>query len=96
MAPARLQVVAREYSYTLSRQTVPAGPVIIEFVNAGQDPHNFNAVPAGGGDTAAAFGLTQPGTHADQEFTFAPGTYTLFCSLPNHAAMGMMATLTVD
>ncbi len=94
--PARVQVIAQEYSYTLSRQTVPAGAVIVEFVNAGQDPHNFNAVPVGGGATVAAFGLTQPGTHADEQFTFPAGTYTLFCSLPGHAAMGMMATLNVD
>jgi plastocyanin len=93
--PARLQVIAKEFSYTLSRSSVPAGPVVIEFVNAGQDPHNLNAVPAGGGDTVAAFGLTSPGSHPDVQFTFAPGTYTLFCSLPNHAAMGMAAPLTV-
>ena len=95
-APARLQVIAKEFSYTLSRATVPAGPVIIEFVNAGQDPHNLNAVPAGGGALVGAFGLTPPGAHPDLQFDFAPGTYTLFCSLPNHAAMGMMAALTVD
>ncbi len=88
-------MVAKEYSYTLSRSSVPAGPVIIEFDNAGQDPHNLNAVPTGGGALAGSFGLTSPGAHPDLQFTFAPGTYTLFCSLPNHAAMGMMATLTV-
>jgi len=96
VVPARVQITAREYSYTLSRPSVPAGPVILEFVNAGEDPHNLNAVPAAGGDAVGAFGLTQPGTHADEQFTFPAGTYTLFCSLPGHAAMGMMATLTVN
>ena len=95
-APARLQVVAKEYSFTLSHTSVPAGQVIIEYLNAGMDPHNLNFTPAGsGGAGTAAFGNTLPGEHPDQEFTFTPGSYTLFCSLPGHAAMGMMATLTV-
>ena len=88
-------MVAREYSYTLSRVSVPAGPLIIEFVNAGEDPHNLTAVPTAGGSEVASFGLIAPGTHTDEQFTFAAGTYTLFCSLPGHAQMGMMATLTV-
>ncbi len=94
-APARVQVVAREYSYTLSRASVPAGPVILEYVDAGEDPHNLNAVPTAGGPQVASFGLVQPGTHTDEQFTFPAGTYTLFCSLPGHAQMGMMATLSV-
>ena len=45
-SPARVQVIAREFSFTLSRPTVPAGEVIIEFLNRGQDPHNLNLAPA--------------------------------------------------
>jgi len=94
--PARLQVTAREYSFTLSRDTVPAGPIIIELVNAGQDAHNLHIAPADGGADVAVFPLTQPGTHEDLQFTLAAGSYTLYCSLPGHEAMGMMATLTAD
>jgi hypothetical protein len=92
--PARVQITAREYSLALSRASVPAGPVILELVNAGQDPHDLDAM-SGGGALTGSFGLTAPGTHADEEFAFAPGTYNLFCSLPGHAALDMATTLTV-
>ena len=42
-APARVQIVAREYSYTLSRLHVKAGTAILELDNFGQD----SARPAG-------------------------------------------------
>jgi hypothetical protein len=93
--PARVQITAREYSLSLSRASVPAGPVILELVNAGQDPHDLDATSGGAGALAGSFGLTAPGTHVDDEFTFAAGTYNLFCSLPGHAALGMTTTLTV-
>ena len=38
-----VEVTAVEYSFTLSRPTVPAGKVILHFVNHGQDEHNLNA-----------------------------------------------------
>ena len=40
-APARVQIVAREYSYTLSRLHVKAGEAILELDNFGQDPHDL-------------------------------------------------------
>lgn len=90
-----MQVIAREYSFTLSRPSVPAGRVVIEFVNGGQDPHNLHFTPAAGGSETAAFANTAPGVHSDVAFEMAPGAYTLFCSLPNHESAGMKATLTV-
>jgi hypothetical protein len=37
----RMQVVAREFSFTLSRQAVAAGAVAIELNNHGEDPHDL-------------------------------------------------------
>ena len=46
-----MQVIAKEYSLTLSRAEVPAGKVIVEFVNAGQDEHNLHTTePAEGSE----------------------------------------------
>jgi plastocyanin len=95
-APARLQVTAREFSLTLSRPSVPAGPVMIELVDLGQDAHNIHIQPAGGGADVAVFPTVQPGGHYDQQVTLAPGTYTIYCSMPYHEQMGMMVTLTVS
>jgi plastocyanin len=90
-------VIAREYSFTLSRPSVPAGEVIIEFVNRGQDPHNLHVVDASEESEAdaGAFSSTQPEQHQDQAILLRAGSYTLFCSLPGHRAAGMIATLTV-
>jgi plastocyanin len=90
-----VQVTAVEYHYTLSRTTVPAGKVILEFVNRGQDEHNLNVQPSSGA-SAAAFPTVTPGTVTKMEVELRPGTYTLFCSLPGHEAKGMKASLTVE
>jgi plastocyanin len=90
-----VQVIAVEYHYTLSRTVVPAGKVIFEFVNHGQDEHNLNVQPAIG-PSAAGFPTVKSGTVSKLEVELRPGTYTLFCSLPEHEAKGMKATLTVE
>jgi len=90
-----VQVTAVEYSYTLSRTTVPAGKVVIQFVNNGQDEHNLNVLPAEG-PPAGSFADTPSKGIGDLAITLRPGTYTLFCSLPEHEAKGMKATLLVQ
>jgi plastocyanin len=99
--PAHVQVTAEDsngYHFILSRTSVPAGPVVIEFVNHGQDEHNLHAVeqPA---ETSEAGGLKEnvkPDAHTDLTLNLHAGSYTLFCSLPGHEAKGMKATLTVE
>jgi plastocyanin len=96
-SPARVQVIAREFSFTLSRPTVPAGEVIIEFLNRGQDAHNLNLAPASEeSEATGTFASTEPEQHRDQTLIMRAGTYTLFCSLPGHRAAGMHTTLVVD
>jgi plastocyanin len=90
-----VQVIAKEYSLTLSRTEVPAGQVIVEFVNAGQDEHNLHTAQRAEGSEAEAFPNTLPGAHPDLTLNLRPGTYTLFCSLKDHEAKGMKATLAV-
>lgn len=92
--PARVQVVAQEFRYALSRQTIKAGPVIIELRNAGEDAHDllFRRV---GGTRVYRFPLTQSGQTVDRQFTLLPGTYRLYCGVANHRALGMQATLVV-
>jgi len=91
----RVQVTAVEYSYALSRTTVPAGKIVIEFVNHGQDEHNLN-VALGEGSLAGWFASTPAKGVRDQAFELRPGTYTLFCSLAEHEQKGMKATLVVE
>jgi plastocyanin len=94
-AVPRVQVTATEYSYTMSRTSVPAGRVIVEFVNRGQDEHNLKLTEREG-ELAGSFQNTLSGGVADQSLILRAGTYTLFCSLPEHESKGMRATLLVQ
>lgn len=93
-APARVQVGADEFRYTLSRQTIAAGPAIVQLVNYGEDEHDLRLRRAGGTRTYA-IGKIRPGALGELETRFLPGRFTLWCSLAGHRQRGMTATLTV-
>jgi len=97
--PAHVQVTAEDtgaFRFILSRGSVPAGPVAIEFVNHGQDEHNLNVKP-GEESLVGSLPNTAPGAHPSlPTLDLHAGTYTLFCSLPGHEAKGMKATLAVE
>ena len=92
--PARLQVVAREFSLALSRPKLKAGPAIVELMNLGQDAHDLRLRRIGGTRTYA-IPAVQPGRHAALRTTLRAGRYRLWCSVANHRALGMRATLVV-
>jgi len=90
-----VQVTAFEYGFVLSRTTAPAGKIVFELVNHGQDEHNLN-VESSEGVIDGSLPNTLPGHIREMELELGPGTYTLFCSLPGHEAMGMKAKLVVE
>ena len=92
--PARLQVVAREFSFALSRPKLKAGPAIVELVNLGQDAHDFRLRRVGGTRTYA-IPVVQAGKHAALKVSLRPGRYRLWCSVANHRALVMRAQLVV-
>jgi plastocyanin len=92
--PARVQVLAREYRYSLSRQTIKAGLAIIELDNGGEDAHDLRMQRAGG-KRVYAWPTTPAGKVAEKTFILPPGRYRLWCSVANHRALGMQATLVV-
>ncbi len=99
MTPAHVEVTAEDteaFHFALSRPIVPAGKVIIEFVDHGQDEHNLNAVEPTEGSVAGSIPDTAPNAHPSLTLDLRPGSYTLFCSLPSHEARGMKATLVVE
>ena len=94
-----MQVTAQDtegFRFVLSRTTVPAGKVIIEFVNHGQDEHNLHTLEPGEDSEGGSLPNTAPGAHPQLSLEMRPGSYTLFCSLPGHEAKGMKATLVVQ
>jgi plastocyanin len=94
VAPARVQVSAKEFFYSLSRHKVVAGPAIIELVNFGEDPHDLRLQRIGGGKLWKT-PLVFPGKYYDLNATLVTGRYRLWCSIANHRQLGMVAVLTV-
>jgi hypothetical protein len=92
--PARIQVVAQEFRFSLSRPSVKAGPVIVEVVNRGQDAHDLDLRRVGG-TRIYRFPAVEPGQVVDREWTLAPGTYVLWCAIADHRERGMHAVLRV-
>jgi plastocyanin len=92
--PARVQVVAQEFRFALSRQTIRSGWAIIELRNGGEDAHDLRMRRVGGA-RVYAWPVVQAGDVLDKTFKLLPGTYALWCSVANHRALGMRTTLVV-
>ena len=92
--PARVQVVAQEFSFSLLRRTVRAGDAIVELDNQGEDAHDLRMRRVGG-TRVYVWPTVLPGRYADREYRLLPGTYVLWCSLADHRELGMNATLVV-
>lgn len=91
---SRLQVTEVEYRLLLSRGIVKAGPVNLETIDRGIDPHDLRLrAAASRGEIAAP--VLMPGQHWNGVLDLSPGVYRLWCSLPEHARLGMHTTLTV-
>jgi plastocyanin len=90
----RVQVVAVEFHYRLSRVRVPAGPVRIELANFGQDEHNLQLRRVG---TSKVYAVPSalPGQRQTVTLRLKPGLYVLKCTIADHAMRGMKAHLRV-
>jgi len=92
--PARVQVVAQEFRFSLSRTVIKHGWAIVELRNIGQDAHDLRLRRVGG-TRVYVWPVAQPGQTIDKELKLLPGTYRLTCGVANHAKLGMVATLHV-
>jgi hypothetical protein len=98
--PARLLVYAQEWSLWASRPSVPAGRVVVQLWNRGQDAHDLRVrrVDARGrmsGGVLASMRTTLPGTISTASWHLRAGRYELYCAMPGHMKLGMRARLTV-
>lgn len=92
--PTRVQAVADEFSFTLSRLSVPNKRVKIELANFGEDPHDLRLRRVGGHRTFR-IPETPPGERKTRTFDLRPGRYRVWCSVADHHELGMRATLRV-
>ena len=99
-APAHLMIDAQEYSLWPSRSSVPAGTLLVELWNRGQDMHDawirrLNASGQPVGPVLGRVAVTMPGRISQATWHLKAGRYELYCSMPGHMALGMHANLTV-
>ena len=104
-APAvtEVQVTLNEYTITMDKTSIPAGPVKFVFNNTGSLTHEAVLEPAGAHDEP--FSLDgkeseaeeiEAGQSATLEWTIdTPGDYQLACYTPGHFEQGMFTTFTV-
>ncbi len=91
--PRSVSVAATEFAFTLSQPRVKAGRVRIQFDNSrAQDPH---ALLAHGLDDLVV-SQVGPGRVTAVAYDLDPGTYTLYCPILDHEALGMQVKLIVD
>jgi uncharacterized cupredoxin-like copper-binding protein len=82
-------VGATEFHFTLSATTVHRGTVMFMVTNNGGIPHNFRI------NNQQTPNIT-PGSSVTLKVTFKkPGSYYYLCTIPGHAAAGMMGFLKV-
>ena len=79
----------------LSRQTLAAGPAIVQLQNFGEDAHNLRVERVDGSGAPLDVPLAEAGERQSASGTLAAGTYKVYCALPGHDAIGMHATLDV-
>ena len=92
---ARLQVSADEFRLALSRSAVRAGPAIIGLVNFGEDDHDLALRRRAAGARTWKVRTVKPGAFRERQLRLAAGRYQLWCTIADHRALGMRATLRV-
>jgi hypothetical protein len=94
VAVSHLQVTQVEYHLFPSRGVVRAGPVSLEAIDNGMDPHDLR-LRHGSSPRAIAEPLLSPGQRLDTVVNLKPGVYHLWCSVSGHWKLGMRAILRV-
>ena len=92
--PARVQVAATEFDFALSRASIRSGRALVELANYGEDPHDLRMQRVGG-KRIYTLGVVAPGESNVLAANLLPGRFRLWCSIADHRARGMRATLIV-
>jgi hypothetical protein len=85
---------ATEYRLGTSRAKAPAGVLVAQLQNNGQDDHDL-AVRNAQGRIIARTAIVHHGGLGQLRVRLRPGRYQLVCTLADHEARGMRATLVV-
>ena len=85
------------YALTPYEPTLAAGSIRFNIYNFDQDSHTFAVANAQGREISPTYQVPagEPGTPIAITVKLPPGTYVLYCTLPQHAALGMRSTIVV-
>ena len=91
--PETVKISGSEFSYAPATISAKVGQeVTVTYTNTGKYPHNFVINELGIKSQTIKSGETAT-------FSFTPnktGTFSFYCSLPNHREQGMVGTLSVN
>ena len=93
-AATAVTVTAVDFELQVDGDDLRAGAVEVTFVNDGSSTHDL-VVERDGEEIGEAEDV-DPGGSSTVALTLEPGEYVLFCSIANHRAMGMEATIHVS
>jgi hypothetical protein len=93
--PARMQVTSSEFEFVLSRAKLRQGRAIVQLVNLGEDPHDLALRRVARGARTYSTPEVAPGGERNISLRLYAGRYQLWCTVADHRARGMRATLTV-
>ena len=92
-APARMLVFASEFRLNASRARIPAGRLVLQLRNIGEDDHDLVIRSRRDGRRVVASPEVHPGRGAEVRVRLRSGRYLLFCSVADHEARGMRVEL---
>lgn len=92
--PARVLAFADEFRFGASRRALPAGPVLLQLKNIGEDEHDLRLIGPRGAARAET-GVVEPDGVGRFRVRLPRGRYTFACTVADHAARGMVGTLVV-
>ena len=90
----RVTVTEVEYKLTLSPTHLMPGTVTFVVVDKGKLAHSL-AISGPGIKNRRLSGTVKPGASGSLTVALKAGTYTLWCPVPGHAALGMKTTVKV-
>jgi uncharacterized cupredoxin-like copper-binding protein len=93
--PARMQVTSSEFEFVLSRAKLRQGRAIVQLVNLGEDPHDLALRRMSPQARTYRTPEVRPGEDRSISLRLYRGRYRLWCTIGDHRARGMLATLTV-
>jgi plastocyanin len=92
---ASITIKMKDFSFDPNTITAPAGKLTLTLQNWGRYTHDFRIHTLDGTGELATAGRVGAGFAHTMTVTLTPGTYSIDCSVSNHAKRGMTGTITV-